>query len=382
MKICDVVKNSVWYDPRVKKQLDSYVKSSIEVVAVGIEDPRADDSEISKLPCRVALAKIDNKYYSSKRSFLKKIKRELVGNKGIFKHLINEKPDVIHANDLNALIPAYKAAKKLKCKLIYDTHEIFLENPWIANNKLVRAVWAHYEKKIIKRVDLVVCVSHAAADYLAKEYNIPKPMVITNCISASNNVSSEAIEKAQLKQVLNHGQFYGGRGYDIMIEAAPLLKDYPELQLVLRGYGSLEPQLRQRAGELNAQNVTFAPPVRVYELIPEAAKAWVGLAITEPISINFELSVSNKLFEYAAAGLPVIMSNIPEHRYLNEKYNFGIILKENSPTEITEAVLKLYTDSDLYDTLRKNAAILSKEINWDTEFNKLLTFERSCLNSD
>ena len=101
-----------------------------------------------------------------------------------YKAIVREKPDIIHANDLNALIPAYMAARRLKCALIYDTHEIFLENPWISGNKPVKLIWSVFERYIIKRVDLVVCVSHAAADYFKRKYKIQKPVVITNCIAA------------------------------------------------------------------------------------------------------------------------------------------------------------------------------------------------------
>ena len=107
-----------------------------------------------------------------------------------------------------------------------------------------------------------------------------------------------------------------------------------------------------------------------------AAKAWVGLAITESISLNFELSVSNKIFEYAAAGLPVIMSNIPEHRYLNSKYDFGIILPNDTAEEIAKAVLTLYNDPALYAKYSANAKILSREVNWDVEFQRLLEIEK------
>lgn len=118
------------------------------------------------------------------QNFFRKILREVSSNKSIYKAIVREKPDIIHANDLNALIPAYMAARRLKCALIYDTHEIFLENPWISGNKPVKLIWSVFERYIIKRVDLVVCVSHAAADYFKRKYKIQKPVVITNCIAA------------------------------------------------------------------------------------------------------------------------------------------------------------------------------------------------------
>lgn len=161
-----------------------------------------------------------------------------------------------------------------------------------------------------------------------------------------------------------------------MVEAAPLLKDITDLRLALRGFGRIEQQLHDRVRELGAENVIFYPKVLVQELIPEASKSHVGVAITEPICLNFKLSVSNKLFEYAAAGLPVIMSDIPEHRYLNEKYDFGLILEKNSPEAFAKAVRELRENRALYDRLAANAAELARQVNWEAEFAPLVRKER------
>lgn len=104
------------------------------------------------------------------------------------------------------------------------------------------------------------------------------------------------------------------------------------------------------------------------------------MAITEAISLNFELSVSNKLFEYAAAGLPVIMSDIPEHRYLNEKYRFGVILKSNSPQDVANAIRSLHDDKNLYNSCKINARLLAEQVNWETEFGRLVDYEKKICN--
>lgn len=374
MKICDCVKDAVWYDPRVRKQIDEYIRSGHTVDAVGIRDPRYDEAEVEKMPCKVLLAGIDAKLYKKPNVF-QKIYREMKTNVDMYRFILSTKPDVIHANDLNALIPAYYAAKKLKCGIIYDTHEIFLENPWVARNKISKFVWGFFEKHLIGRVDMVVSVSHAAAEYLKGKYSLQHIMVVTNCVRKDAIV--ENAETAKPLQVLNHGQFYEGRGYDILVDVAPLITDLKDVQIVLRGFGRLEQELRAKVKENNIQNLIFVPPVKVYELIPAASTAWVGLAITEAISLNFKLSVSNKLFEYAAAGLPVIMSDIPEHRYLNDQYHFGIVLKSDKPQDIADAIRQLHDDSDLYRKCKENAQKLSEEVNWEAEFARLIEFEKS-----
>lgn len=375
MKVCDVVLNSVWYDPRVRKQIAEYSRNDIDVCVVGMECQRYDKNKISMIPCKAVITKINSSYDGKQNGVLRKLKRELLKSNVVKEAIISEAPDVIHANDLNALLPAYLAKNRIKCYLIYDSHEINIENNYKGKLIPLSRVLLHLlEKTLIKKVDKMVCVSNAAAEYFKNEYNIEKPMVVTNCSLKSEQFISE--EKNFGFEVLNHGQFYEGRGYDIMVESIPLLKNYPEIKLAVRGFGKLEESLRIRASELGDENFIFYPKVLVNELIPCASKSKVGVAITEAICINFKLSVSNKLFEYASAGLPVIMSDIPEHRYLNDKYQFGIIIPENTPKAFADAVIKLYTDSDFYNKCAANAKKLSDEVNWENEFGKLIEFER------
>lgn len=375
MKVCDVVVNSIWYDPRVRKQINAYMSyEDIELSCVGFKCPKYNEEKVKDIPCRVDFAEPNSKYAGKLKNPIKKILREISGQKAITKLIIEQNPDIIHANDLNALIPAYKAAKKLKCKLVYDSHEVFVENFFSQKKKLYAAYLKAKERHIVRRIDKMVCVSHAAADYFAKIYNIDKPMVVTNCSLKSEQFISRI--KNDGFEALNHGQFYAGRGYDIMVESIPYFKDYPEIVLAIRGYGYLEKQLRNRVAEIGDENFKFYSPVHVKDLISSASLSHVGVAITEAICLNFKLSVSNKIFEYASAGLPVIMSDIPEHRYLNGKYNFGIVLKEDTPKAFAEALIKLYTDKELYNEYSQNAIRLSREVNWENEFKKLVCFEK------
>jgi len=371
MRVCVVVNNSVWYDPRVKKQIEEYHAAGIDVCVVGLRDKRYDSSEINRIPGKITIVDIDQKLYSGKRSYLKIIKREFLIVKRIKNAIIAFHPDVIHANDLNALIPSYYASKKLSCGLIYDSHEIWLDN--FAPSFAERFIYGYYEKKIVKKVDKFICVSHATADYFADKYHIEKPTVITNCVRRVP-ASVRTAQKSEYFEVLNHGLFYEGRGYDLMVKAAKQL-DESNIHYVLRGFGVMEKSLRQEVAKSGVNNVVFEPPVKVEELIPKAAHSHVGIAITEPICLSFKLTVSNKLFEYAAAGLPVIMSDVPEHRMLNEKYKFGIVLKENTAECLNEAVKELYNNKILYVEMSQNATAMSDEINWEKEFGRLIDFE-------
>lgn len=375
MRVCDVVLDSVWYDPRVRKQIQGYMSNNIELHVIGIEDNRYDQEEIDALGCNVKIISPRNKVI--KHNIINKLKRIYLSNYDIVHAIIDTNPDIIHANDLNALLPSFIAAKIVGAKLIYDTHEIFTENIGIVSNPLLRLFWSIFEWFVIKRVNLVVCVSNAAADYLSHKYRVNNILVITNCCNLVNP-NDIPRDKHPGFEILNHGQFYEGRGYDLMLYAAQLSKN-PDITYCLRGFGEMEGELRNFVKKCELSNVRFYPPVKVNELIPQAAQSHVGLAITIPFCLNFKLSISNKIFEYTAAGLPVIMSDIPEHSYLNKKYGFGIVLKDNTPEELLNAVSLLYTDKKLYNRLSKNALKFSSEINWEKEFIKLIQFEKSLI---
>ena len=128
MKVCDVVLNSIWYDPRVRKQIIEYKNQGVEVSCVGYRCNRFDEEQIKKIPAPVSIVSIDKKYDGKQKGIIRKVIREIKKKRVVKEAIIACAPDVIHANDLNALIPAYAASRKLKCRLVYDSHEINTDN--------------------------------------------------------------------------------------------------------------------------------------------------------------------------------------------------------------------------------------------------------------
>lgn len=376
MKICDVVLNSVWHDPRVTKQVGEYVKEGFEVVCVGMKCKRYDEAKIAAMPCRVIITERDARYGGKQKSILKKLLREKFRVESVVRAIVAEKPDVIHANDLDALIPSYLARKKLGCRLIYDSHEICCETRYYDKYPLYARFMRMTERHIVKKCDLMVCVSHAAAEYFQKEFRIEKPLVITNCI-LRKNVLEEYPPKHEGFEVLNHGVFHDSRGLEMMRDSCSFFRGMEDIRMAARGYGGIEKSLKEQVARDRLDNFLFYPPVDPDLLIREAARSHVGVAVTLPVCLNFKLSVSNRLFEYAAAGLPVIMSDIPEHRYLNERYHFGVIIENNEREEFERAVLRLYTDPTFYAECSRNAHKLALDISWEMEFARLIAYLRA-----
>ena len=374
MKISIIVSNSLKKDPRVIKQIKVALAAGHEVQFVGYRDENLDRSFLDQLGCRYDIVDLGDDYIGQLHSVYKKIRRRLARQPMAIRFICDFRPDVIHANDFDMLGLAYRAAKKCKAGVVYDSHEIFAENIGIAEHKWTKNQIIRSENRLVHKIDRMISVSNAAADYFETKYSICRPTVITNC-PMKNTLPLK--EKTQgVFEVVYQGLMVRGRGYEEFANAAKYL---PEgICLKLRGYGSLEQQLRTMVKKENlSEKVLFDQPVEVAELVQAASASHVGAVLTRPVNLNFLLSVSNKVFEYAAAGLPVIMSDVPEHRYLNEKYHFGMILDEVTPQKIAEAILYLYQNKEVYQTMAKNAKKMSEEMNWEAESKKLLEIYHS-----
>lgn len=373
MKISIVVSNSLKKDPRVIKQIKVAAAAGHEVQFVGYRDENYDRAFLDALGIRCDIVDFGDDYVGQLSSVYKKIRRRLVRKQRAIRYLCDFRPDIIHANDFDMLGLSYRAARKCKAGLIYDSHEIFAENIGIAERKWMKRQIIRSETRLVRKVDRMICVSNAAAAYFEDKYAIC-PTVITNCPMKNTLPLLKKAEDAF--EIVYQGLMVRGRGYEEFVDAAKYLPD--GIRLKLRGYGSLEPHLRAQIEENGlSDKVVFAPPVEVAQLVQEASASHVGAVLTRPINLNFKLSVSNKVFEYAAAGLPVILSDVPEHRWLNERYGFGLILDEVTPEKIAEAIVTLYRNKELYRRLADNAERMSDEMNWEAESKKLLEIYHS-----
>ena len=139
MKICDVVLNSIWFDPRVNRQIELYLLDpEIELSLVGTNCERYSKEKIDKYRVPVEIVEIPKRYKGKQYSLYKKIIREWITNKKVSEAIVRMKPDIIHANDLNAFIPALMAAKRINAKVIYDSHEIYTESGRVAKTLIYK----------------------------------------------------------------------------------------------------------------------------------------------------------------------------------------------------------------------------------------------------
>ena len=285
------------------------------------------------------------------------------------------RPEAIHAHDLNTLLPAVITARRTGARVIYDAHELY---PHISTlSRREARVWSVLERRLIGRADALLTVSPSLADQLTRSYGIPYPRVVFNGPDDEPAVTSEVPDLRTLagvahdaRVVLYQGGFSPNRGLETLVRASADLRD---AVLVLMGWGSLRDRLEELARDCP---VRFVDPVDRSLLVPLAAQADLGVIPYEPVGLNNTLSAPNKLFDYLAAGLPVVASDLPELRRIVLGNHAGITFAPGSVPALTHALTELLDDPQRRETMRAAALAAAPAFAWARQAEELVQLYR------
>lgn len=256
-------------------------------------------------------------------------------------HAVRQRPARLYlASDLYSLAPLAKAARRYRAPLVYDARELYAALDSSAGRQYVGAVWGAVERRSIRHADAVLTVGDAIADRLAASYGIRRPTVLYNAPDApSAPPDRDALRNALALPddgrlvVLYQGLFRPGRGLDALLEATRRVDD---VRLVLIGEGERSSVIQQAGSMLGDRLVVhpFVPPDRLATLTPGAD---LGACLIEPLTESLRLSLPNKLFEYLAAGVPVLASPLPEIQAVVDR-GVGVLADPASPAAVADAL--------------------------------------------
>ena len=147
--------------------------------------------------------------------------------------------------------------------------------------------------------------------------------------------------------LLSVGDLIKRKNHQAIISALPLLGE--SYQLVLCGYGPERQKLEQLARELGvSDNVTFLGFRKDIPQIMKASDVFVFPSLQEGLPVS--------VMEAMASGLPVVASSIrgisPD---LIEDGKTGILLADNAPAHIAQAIRRVTEDGSLRGSMVASA---------------------------
>jgi len=385
-RICILLNGGIKYDQRVIKTIRALSeKFKIDLFYI---NGSKEDYEIFN--SNVILYNILNEQYNN-------LKKQILRNSFFFfefnyfiKCVIkkNKKYDYIWCNDLPTLYPGFKLSKYYKCKLIYDSHEIFNEtlNQFFPTPrklhhsirlKFMQSTGKIIERFLVKRINSFVTVNESLKNYFVNAYNYVKPIhVIYNYPSNLNkmqqtnlNIRKELGLKKNDFVFIFQGTLNQGRGLLVMLNAFKMIND-DKVKLLVAGGGPLFPDMKEFVLRNKIQNkIILLGRIHSQNLEEYTKIADCGINLLEEINLSKKYTTATKMFEYFQAGLPVITSDINENKMILAKYNVGILTKNNSE-DLQNKIIEMKNSPNQKD-FKLNSVNAAKEYNWENQRDQL-----------
>jgi glycosyltransferase involved in cell wall biosynthesis len=301
------------------------------------------------------------------------------------------KAKVYHFHEPELLLAAFLLKMFLPCKLVYDVHEEHATSITIK-------IKSQYTKKIFsdlifiterifsRIVDNIIVVREDLIERFIS-YGCKNISIVMVCPSLEQFSDFEKWKKI-LKEtftIVHEGNLdIKTRGLDKYLYAAKeVLQKYPNVKFVTIGRAPKEDieWMNSYIIENNLErNFTFTGWVD-FNRIPELLfKADLGILLLQPISKNNMMGIPNKLFDYMAAGIPVVACDFPNISKIIKECNCGALIDSSSYSEIANSIINLIENKDYSIKLGLNGRKgFTTTYNWNIMGARLLLIYKNLI---
>lgn len=294
-------------------------------------------------------------------------------NLRILFYLLFQKINIICAIDLDTIIPCFTISKLKRIPRVYDAHELFTELKEVITRPSIQRVWVWVERKLVPKFKNGYTVSEGISKEFQQRYGV-------NYETIRNMPLLKELYTIPQKEkfILYQGAVNEARGFESLIPAMKMV----DCRLVICGDGNFMTQLKELIKENNlGDKVALRGMLGPDELLSISQQAYIGVAVAENEGKNQYLALPNKFFDYLHAGLPQITMKFPEYLKINQQYNVALLINDLHPQTIAQALNNLLNDDVLHKQLQNNCFKARKELNWQNEEKKLLSFYQSLINN-
>jgi glycosyltransferase involved in cell wall biosynthesis len=302
--------------------------------------------------------------------------------------LARRRPDVVFARDPRTARLAAGPAHAIGARLVFEVHGLpsyeVAHGAGRANLPPSEAARLRaLEDAVFARADLIVSITECAHQILIGEYGVPAHRVRT---VADGTTAGGRGQGARGEGVPDHrpsiyyvGQLYPWKGAGLVVEMAARV---PEAKVVIVGgqtnWTQDDPDIAALAERARALGVAERVELRghvPYDRVPEAlADASVALLPLpdEPVARLFTSPL--KLFDYMAAGVPIVASDLPALREVLRHGENALLARPGDPGAFADAVRRLLADPGLAARLGRQARADVMGYSWDARARALLDF--------
>jgi glycosyltransferase involved in cell wall biosynthesis len=304
-----------------------------------------------------------------------RLERLFFFRKKIFRKALEIDADLYHFHDPELIPVGVQLIKKGK-RVVYDVHEDvprqLLSKPYIPEKlrKPVSRFVERLENNAANKFTGIIAATPLIRDrFLVRNKNVIEVQNFPLLEEFIRKEDDRIWEKE--KAVCYVGAISKVRGIFNMIRAMQYTGD---TKLLLGGKFESD-QLRDKCvgldGWKNVDEMGFIDRGKVWDTLNRSI---AGLVVLEP-TINYLDSIPVKMFEYMAAGIPVIASDFPYWRSLLSETDCAIFVNPGDPKDIAGAINELTNNTHRASAMGKiGKKVVLTKFNWDQEKQKLVAF--------
>jgi len=290
------------------------------------------------------------------------------------------KVQIIHFHDID-LLPLMAGLSIFK-NVVYDVHENYAEEmmvrDWIPKTLRHILKWsiecAHsFFPKFIKNIVLVV--PHQKLEFSNTRLN---------CIFLYNYASIKLLEgfksdySSRPQRIIFTGGHYIENGSGLILEIAHRLKQRGILAeiWVTDRFASKEYEIEyfKNISNHKLDNVKVINTVSSSDIMKLLNQATIAIAPNLRVRKQ-ELAIPTKLFEYMAASLPIVSSDLPYQKALFSEHKIGILARPEDPDSFVNAIEQLIIDKRMAESLGRNGQLVFKDnFTWESQIPNLIHF--------
>ena len=274
------------------------------------------------------------------------------------------KPDVIYASSVHplTLVAGIQLAKQFGVKCVCEVRDLWPESivaysdRFTKNNPLIKLLYRG-EKWIYEKADAVVFTMEGGYDYIVEQgwgKEIPRSKVhhINNGVDLELfdynrehfRVEDPELDDPKVFKVIYTCSIRRVNNLGLLLDAAKCVKD-PRVKLLIWGDGDEREALERRVRDEKIANVEFKGRVEKKYVPSIVSRANLNFAHNAPSPL-FRFGISfNKLFDYLAAGKPVLC-DFPCPYNPAVTYGAGIEVSGTQPQQIAKAIDALVTSAE------------------------------------
>lgn len=298
--------------------------------------------------------------------------------------------DLIIVRDLPMSLAAIFVGKMHKIPVILDMAECYPE--------LIRLIWKFEPFKVLNLfvrnpfiADIVESISLKSANHIlamveeSKNRLINKGILTEKITIVSNTPVLKRFQDAKAsfpgmlakhrgKLILLYvGLLNYSRGLDTVLESLKLFREVNNnFFLVLLGTGNAKEYLQKLANKLKVDKYVGFEGWVDNKLVPEYVASSDICLVSHHKCSHWDNTIPNKLFDYMAAGKPVLVSDVTPMKRIVQETGSGLIYKDYDKEAFVSQLIKLQ-DRELRFKLGQNGVKAVQEYyNWDNDSARML----------